>query len=93
MTQKLINIVRAEQVGDFRLRLTFDDMTDQLIDFQPFLSRSAHPDIRRWLSPEMFAAFRVEHGELVWGDYELCFPTVDLYRNRIDHGASLDRAA
>jgi hypothetical protein len=27
----------------------------------------------------------VEYGDLVWGDYELCFPVKDLYANQISH--------
>ena len=46
-----------------------------------------------WLDPDRFAGFRVEFGELVWGDYELCFPMIDLYRNKIDHRNSLEAVA
>ncbi|WP_404357410.1 hypothetical protein [Methylotuvimicrobium sp. KM1] len=37
------------------------------------------------ISRDLFADFRVEYGELIWGDYELCFPVIDLYRNTIEH--------
>ena len=93
MTSKTINIVTASQVGDYSLQLVFDDGTEQVIDFKPFLSRSRHPGIRQWLDPERFASFRVEYGELIWGDYELCFPIIDLYRNDIDHHHSWVTAA
>jgi hypothetical protein len=29
--------------------------------------------------------FRVEYGDLRWGDYELCFPVKNLYSNQISH--------
>jgi hypothetical protein len=93
MKQKVINIVRAEPTGEYRLRLCFDDGTEQVVDFQPFLSHSSNPEIRAWLAPERFSTFRIEYGELVWGDYELCFPIIDLYRNCIDHHASIGQAA
>lgn len=32
-------------------------------------------------------------GGLVWGDYELCFPMIDLYHNDIAHRACTERAA
>lgn len=76
MTQTVINVVAAEHVGEFQLRLRFDDGSEQVVDFKPFLSRAQHPDIRAFLDPERFAAFRIEYGELVWGDYELCFPVI-----------------
>lgn len=93
MTDRIINIVSAEPAGDLCLRLRFDDGTEQVVDFKPFLSRSVHPDIRAYLDPERFAAFRIEYGELVWGDYDLCFPVIDLYRNQLEKLAALETAA
>jgi hypothetical protein len=51
-----INITAAQQVGDYALRLSFDDHTVQTVDFKPFLTRSRHPDIRVFLEPPRFAA-------------------------------------
>ncbi|MFA5242809.1 MAG: hypothetical protein WC392_10605 [Sulfuricella sp.] len=93
MTTTAINIVTAEQVGDFRIRLGFNDSTEQTVDFKPFLTHALHPDIRAWLDPARFATYRLEYGELVWGDYDLCFPVIDLYRNQIEHSASLEAVA
>lgn len=93
MTTGIINIITAEQVGDFRIRLQFDDGTEQTVDFKPFLTHAPHPDIRAWLDPAHFATLRLEFGELVWGDYDLCFPVIDLYRNHIDHNSSQEAVA
>lgn len=62
-----INIVSADLLGGYRLRLVFDDGNEQTVDFKPFLSCSRHPDIRAYLDPARFACFRLEYGELVWG--------------------------
>ncbi len=93
MTPDTINIISAEQIDTYCLRLRFDDGTEQVVDLRPFLSHAAHPDIRSWLQPERFSSFRLEFGELVWGDYELCFPMIDLYRNDIAHRESIESAA
>jgi len=93
MTPATINIVAAELVGDFRIHLQFDDGIEQTVDFKPFLTHALHPDIRAWLDPARFAAFRLEYGELIWGDYDLCFPVIDLYRNQIEHNDSLESVA
>ncbi len=89
MNSTLINIITATQTGEYRIRLVFDDNSVQEVDFKPFLTRSHHPDIRAYLEPDRFAGFRVEYGELVWGDYELCFPIINLYRNKIEHDQSM----
>ena len=88
-----VNIVTAEQAGDYRIRLRFDDGVEQVVDFQPFLSHSLHPNIRAYLDPVRFASFRIEYGELLWGDYELCLPIMDLYRNRLEYTAQIELAA
>ena len=93
MNPAIINIMSARQVADYCIQLIFDDGTEQMIDFKPFLASAIHPDIRTWLIPEKFASFRIVYGELVWGDYELCFPILDLYRNDIEHRQTQDIAA
>lgn len=86
MTPKIINIIEAEQTDEYCIRLRFDDDVEQTIDFKAFLLDSCHPDIRVFLEPSRFASFRLVYGELVWGDYEMCFPMIDLYRNQISPG-------
>ncbi|CAK0753806.1 conserved hypothetical protein [Gammaproteobacteria bacterium] len=93
MIPAIINIISAEHIKDYRIRLGFDDSTEQIVDFQPFLSHARHPDIRAWLDPARFMTFRLEYGELVWGDYALCFPIADLYRNQIEPHVLLKTAA
>jgi hypothetical protein len=93
MIPATIHITSVEQVGDYALRLVFDDGTAQTVDFKPFLSLSRHPDIRAYLEPARFAAYRIEYGELVWGDYDLCFPIADLYQNRLLPDSTLEKAA
>jgi hypothetical protein len=83
MIPECLNIARAKSLGDYRLAIDFDDGTKQLVDFKPFLVSAHHPEIRDFLDIAKFSDFRVEYGDLVWGDYALCFPIIDLYNNRI----------
>jgi uncharacterized protein DUF2442 len=78
-----IDIVRAEHVGAHRLRVVFGDGTERIVDFGPFLHNSSHPAIRAFLDSDKFGSFRVEHRDLLWGDYDLCFPIADLYEGRV----------
>lgn len=93
MIPATINITTVEPVGEYALRLSFDDGTVQTVDFKPFLSLARHPDIRAYLEPSRFAAYRIKHGELMWGDYDLCFPIADLYQNRLMSDSTLEKAA
>jgi hypothetical protein len=79
----IINISNAEHVGGYCLRLHFDDGSEQIVDFGPFLREAQHPDVRVFLGEEKFLTYRVEHGNLIWGDYDLCFPVADLHANAI----------
>ncbi|NJN99243.1 MAG: DUF2442 domain-containing protein [Anaerolineales bacterium] len=79
----VINIETAEYVEDYNLRLEFSDGQERIIDFGPFLQNSLNPMIRKYLDLEMFKDFSLEYGDLVWGDYDLCFPIADLYEDRI----------
>jgi Protein of unknown function (DUF2442) len=85
MTFAVISIQTVPCNEDYKLKVQFTDGAQKTIDFQPFLNQSQHPAIRAFLQPAKFKNFRIEHGDLVWGDYDLCFPIADLYYNRIDH--------
>ncbi len=74
-----VDIVRADSVGRYRLELAFSDGHEEVVDFEPFLAASLNPETRRYLDPNMFRQYRIEWGNLVWGDYEMCFPMEDLY--------------
>lgn len=80
---EVLEIIDAQQVSSYKLRLNFDDGKDQVVDFEPFLTASRNPAIRAYLDPQRFSQFRIEHGDLVWGDYDLCFPIADLYEGQI----------
>lgn len=90
---QIINISSASFLGDYRVSLQFDDGKQQTVDFKGFLMRSKHPEIRAYLDLAKFADFRIEYGELVWGDYDLCFPMIDLYMNRLEHDGYVESAA
>jgi hypothetical protein len=93
MIPDCLNIARAELSEDYRLAIDFDDGTKQLVDFKPFLVSAQHPEIRSFLDMVKFSDFRIEHGDLVWGDYALCFPIADLYQNRITSISEIKAAA
>ncbi len=80
---KVVNIEEVEYLGNYKLRLFFNDGVEQTIDFGPFLSRSLNPFIRKYLDLNEFNKFELDNGDLEWNDYDLCFPVADLYENNI----------
>lgn len=82
---RTLNITEAILMDAYQMALTFDDGKKQTVDFKPLLASSHHPDVRAYLAPDRFAQFELLHGELVWGDYDLCFPIMDLYNNTLLH--------
>ncbi len=76
-------VARARRDTGHALLLVFSDGTRRRVDFERFLSGSNNPQIRAFLDYKKFASFSIQNGDLVWGDWELCFPIADLYRGRI----------
>nr|VFJ49885.1 MAG: Protein of unknown function (DUF2442) [Candidatus Kentron sp. DK] len=81
--EQIISIEKAKYVGDYKLALLFNDHTEQVVDFYPFLSSSLNPLITEYLDMDKFLHFEVDEGDLEWNDYGLCFPIADLYQNKI----------
>ena len=80
-----VDIVCAESAGRYRLDLTFSDGHTVSIDFGPFIRNSMNPETRRFLDEKAFMQFSLRQGNLVWGDYEMCFPVADLYEGSIGY--------
>ena len=78
-----IAIEKAEYQQEFRIKLIFSDKSEQVVDFAEVLQTAKNPMTRKYLDLDKFKEFTVEYGDLMWNDYEMCFPTWDLYRNAI----------
>ena len=70
----VIDIVMAEYIEEYKLRLVFSDNQERIVDFGPFLHNALNPMIRKYLKLDAFKNFTVEYGDLYWNDYDLCFP-------------------
>jgi hypothetical protein len=79
----LIGIKSAKYIGDFAIRIYFNDGCNRLVDFKPFLETSFHPSIRKYLDESRFKLFDIVDGNLNWNDYDLIFPVDDLYKNKL----------
>ena len=86
MTTQGIQIRNAIHMGKYKLKLIFSDGKKRIVNFEPFLKNSLHPEIRKYLKKERFKNFSIENGDLMWGDFDLIFPIVDLYENQLVRG-------
>jgi len=82
-TTDTIEVINVTQFKKYVLEINFSDNTSQVIDFEPFLTQSHNPLTKKYMQPEHFKSFRIEFGDLIWGDYELCFPIWDLHEGKI----------
>lgn len=79
----VISINKAEYVGGYKIRFLFSDGTVQLIDFFNFLSAAKNPMTKKYLDIQMFENFSIQYGDIIWNDYEMCFPIWDLHEGKI----------
>ena len=79
----IVTLTHAEHVSGYAIKVRFSDGAERVIDFESFLKQSTNPHIRKYLAIEKFTGFQIKNGDLVWNDYDLCFPIADLYEGRI----------
>lgn len=80
----VLKIDSAKYLSDYAIRVRFNDGTENVIDFKPFLSKSLHPSIKKYLNENLFSDFKLESGNLNWNDYDLIFPVKDLYNGSVE---------
>ena len=82
MILPVIEVVSAEYLGDYALKIQFNDGRLQVIHFKSFIFNNLHPEIVKYRDESLFKEFTVSNGDLEWHDYSLCFPIADLYENK-----------
>ncbi len=79
----VISIHKAEYIGEYKIKFTFSDGVMRLIDFSGFLTNARNPMTKKYLDKQLFAKFSIEYGDIIWNDYEMCFPIWDLHQGEI----------
>ncbi len=79
----VLSIEKAEYKGDYLISLRFSDGVERSIDFSNFLQNARNPMIKKYLDKELFKSFTIDYGDLIWNDYEMCFPIWDLHEGKI----------
>ena len=78
-----LRIDSAKYLSDYVIRIKFSDGKEKLVDFKPFLIKSLHPSIKKYLDENKFSNFSLIDGNLNWNDYDLIFPLSDLYNGQL----------
>ena len=77
-------VVKAEDLGNLKVKVFFNDNKSQLIDIGDFIRKNPHPQYNKYLDPKKFRKFAIENGNIVWGkNWDLIFPVEQLYQGRI----------
>ncbi|MCI0697725.1 DUF2442 domain-containing protein [candidate division KSB1 bacterium] len=90
LTVEMLDIIRAEYVGGYKIHLWFSDGKNHVVDFEPFLMTARNPMVTQYRDIEKFRHFRLVYGNLDWNDCEMCFSIEDLYNNDIGVEISAD---
>jgi hypothetical protein len=79
-----LKIDSAKYLSDYAIQIKFNDGSERIVDFKPFLSKSRHPSIQKYLDENRFSKFSLTDGNLNWNDYDMIFPISDLYKGQIE---------
>lgn len=81
--QVKIAVTEATILDDYKIQIIFNDNTKQIVDFEPFLKKSQHPAIQKYLDKTNFRNFEIVDGNINWNDYDMIFPVEDLKKGQI----------
>ena len=80
----ILYITEAFDLGGLKVRLVFNDGTDNTVDIGDFIRRHPHPQYNKYLNPKKFITFTLDGGNIVWGrNWDLIFPIEQLHKGVI----------
>ena len=81
-----LRVEKAKYVPRYRVDVAFNDGTHRVVDFGPFLKQARNPMFTKYRGLREFKSFHIQDGDLMWGDFEMIFPIMDLYEGNILKG-------
>lgn len=79
----IVSIDKAVYLDEYKIKFDFSDGVSQTIDFKGFLENAKNPMTKKYMDKDKFKSFTIEYGDIVWNDYEMCFPIWDLHEGKI----------
>jgi hypothetical protein len=77
---KFPKVLEAKYLEEYKLLLVFNDNTERIIDFSEFLNNSHYKNEKQYLNKSKFLQFKVDYGDLIWNDFDMCFQGKNLYK-------------
>ena len=77
---KNVKIINAQYLEDYKILLLFNDNKSLTVDFSELLKNSPYPNEKKFLDKPLFQQYKIELGDLVWNDYDMCFQAKNLYK-------------
>lgn len=78
---KTLMIKNADYIGNYKIKLIFNDNKIKVVDFGKFLLSNNHPQYNKYKQLKNFRKFFIDGGNIVWGkNWDLIFP-IDQLRN------------
>lgn len=79
-----VQVINASYVEGYKVEIWFSDTTVKIVDFGHFLQKHPHPQYNKYQDTELFKQFKIEAGNLVWGEnWDLIFPISQLHKGAI----------
>jgi len=79
----IISIKKADYNGEYKIKFVFSDGAERIVDFSDFLLKAKNPMAKKYLNKDLFKNYTIEYGDIIWNNYEMCFPIWDLYEGKI----------
>ena len=84
VTKKTVQVINARYIDGYKVEIEFNDNTVKTFDFGDFLTKRPHPQYDKYKDTKLFKQFKIEAGNLVWGEnWDLIFPVVQLHKGHI----------
>jgi len=79
----VISINKASYLENYKIKFSFSDGVERIIDFFPFLNTARNPMTKKYLDIKLFKNYTLKYGDIIWNDYEMCFPVWELHEGKI----------
>jgi hypothetical protein len=77
---KAVQITKVKYLEDYKILILFNDNNSKIVDFHDLLNSTPYKNEKKFLNQELFQQFKVELGDLIWNDYDMCFQAKNLYK-------------